>query len=108
MGLREDHPVIPTSRDVSRLAIQAASELSKSSNSGNDFSMSRLALPSASNYRENSEIAALAVGSSSFAQIFKRPNIDELEKLDRTVKTSVKSNFVVTKAHNLENLPDKA
>ena len=67
--------------------------------------MSRLALPS-NGEDGGSEIAAIAGPNS--AQIFKRPNIDELDKLDRTVKTSVKSNFVVTKAHNLDNLPDKA
>ena len=95
MGVREDHPVIPSRKQISKMAIEAASRVLQPQHDDQRLS---LALDT-----QNEQIKLLG------NQKVSRPDISEMDSLDRVRKPAgPNGNFVVSKARNIDNLPEKA
>lgn len=94
MGPKKDHPVIPSQKEISMMAIEAASQALHADE--NSPSLTQIALPTG-------DSNSLILSKSSKKSIFLKK-----QKLERSVTRAVDSNFTISKAVNLDNLPEKA
>ena len=95
MGVREDHPVIPSRKEISRMAIEAASRVLHPQHGEQQLALALDARNEETKLLENPKVS--------------RPDIGEMESLERVKRrTGSGDNFVISKARNIDNLPEKA
>ena len=95
MGVRENHPVIPSRKEISRMAIEAASSVLQPKHGDQQLALALDAGIEETKLIKNTKVS--------------RSDIGEMESLERVNKrTGTGDNFVISKARNIDNLPEKA
>lgn len=101
MGIKKNHPVLPSKKQLSEMAFQAANNavMVSEDESRIESSLGQLALP----LDESASELMIANGHK-----VKKVDISQLDSLERETKAQIQSNFVLSKAKTMDNLPEKA